>query len=154
MHPIASHVKVAVPSDLLHHRLGHRSIQALGAASEAHLWKNVSVSMSDDTFCWGCEVTFSKKANCGKTDLTAGKELSPGSCLMLDIQKNASKHGLNAATHFPYYLQVTDALTRFTMLLGLKEVTSYAIFECLLHYSVWFKPNPTFELGDVDTVHN
>ena len=23
----------------------------------------------------------------------------------------------------------------------------------LLHYSVWFKPNPTFELGDVDTVH-
>ena len=53
---------------------------------------------------------------------------------MLDIQKNASKHGLNAATHFLYYLQITDALTRFTVLLGLKEVTSCAIFECLLHY--------------------
>ena len=25
--------------------------------------------------------------------------------------------------------------------------------ECLLHFSVWFKPNPKFELGDVDKIH-
>ena len=153
VHPVAAHAKIATPSGLLHHRLGHRSIQALGAASEADLWEDTSLTLDEDTFCWGCEITFSKKAKRGKSDLTKGTNMKPGSCLMLDIQKNASKHGLNAATHFPYYLQITDAVTRFTVLLGLKEVTSYAIFECLLHYSVWFKPNPNFEIGDVDRVH-
>ena len=67
--------------------------------------------------------------------------------------KNTSKYGLNRSSHFPYFLQVTDALTRFTVLLGLSYVSSSAIFDCLLHYAVWFKPNPTFEIGNVDNVH-
>ena len=28
-----------------------------------------------------------------------------------------------------------------------------AILECLLHYAIWFKPNPSFEIGDVHKVH-
>ena len=72
---------------------------------------------------------------------------------MLDLQKNTSKYGLNRSSHFPYFLQVTDALTRFTVLLGLSEVSSAAIFDCLLHYAVWFKPSPTFEIGNVNQVH-
>ena len=72
---------------------------------------------------------------------------------MLDLQQNTSRYGLNRTSHFPYFLQITDACTRFTVLLGLSEVSSAAVFECLLHYSVWFKPNPEFEIGDVDKVH-
>ena len=72
---------------------------------------------------------------------------------MLDLQQNTSKYGITCSSYFPYFLQITDAMTRFTVLLGLSEVTSSAIFDCLLHYSVWFKPKPHFELGDVDKVH-
>ena len=36
--PTAAHTKVAIPSNLLHRRLGHRSIQALGIASKSELW--------------------------------------------------------------------------------------------------------------------
>ena len=68
---------------------------------------------------------------------------------MLDLQQNTSQYGLNQATHFPYFCQIIDAYTRFTALLGLSEVSAPAIFECLLHYAIWFKPNPTFEIGDV-----
>ena len=46
-----------------------------------------------------------------------------------------------------------DAHTHFTVLLGLSEVSTAAIFECPLHYALWFKPNSTFEIGDVNKVH-
>ena len=72
---------------------------------------------------------------------------------MMDLQKNTSKYGLNWSSHFPYFLQVTDALTCFTVLLGSSQASSSAIFDYLLHYAVWFKPNPTFEIGNVDNVH-
>ena len=88
----------------------------------------------------------------GKSELSDLK-LTPGSCIMLDLQQNTSRYGLNRTSHFPYFLQVTDAYTRFTVLLGLSEISSAAVFECLLHYSVWFKPNPNFELGEVEKVH-
>ena len=47
---------------------------------------------------------------------------------MLDLQQNTSRYGLNQSTHFPYFLQITDAYTRFTVLLGLSEVSAAAIF--------------------------
>ena len=72
---------------------------------------------------------------------------------MLDLQQNTSKYVLNQATHAPYFLQITDGITRFTVLLGLSEVSAAAIFECLLHYTIWFKPNPSFHIEDVDKVH-
>ena len=67
--PTAAFAKVDIPSDLLHRRLGHHSIQALGLASKSNLWADASLIPSEDTFCWGCETTFSKKANRGKSDL-------------------------------------------------------------------------------------
>ena len=81
-----------------------------------------------DSFCWDCEIAFSRKKNRGHTDLLANKDRQPGSMLMLDIQSNASKYGITKSSNFPYYLQVTDALTRFTVLLGLSEVSSYVGF--------------------------
>ena len=61
---------------------------------------------------------FSKKVNQGKSDLINNTDLNPGSCLMLDLQQNTSRYGLNRASHFPYFLQIMDAYTRFTVLLG------------------------------------
>ena len=72
---------------------------------------------------------------------------------MLDLQKNTSNYSLNRATHFPYFLQITDGLTHLIVLLGLSEVSAAAIFECLLHYAIWLKPNPNFHIEDIDKVH-
>ena len=65
LHPIANlgtvDCKVPIPSNLLHRRLGHRSIQALGVAKDADLWKDATVKMSEEKFCWDCNITFSRK---------------------------------------------------------------------------------------------
>ena len=71
----------------------------------------------------------------------------------MDLLKNTSKYGWNQASQFPYFLQITDVLNHFTVLLGLSEVSSSAIFDCLCHYAIWFKPNSTFKIGNVDNVH-
>ena len=93
--PTAAFAKVDIPSDLLHQRLGHQSIQALGIASKSNLWADASLIPTEDIFCWGCEITFSKKAHRGKSDLINDTDLKPGSCLMLDLQQNTSHYGLN-----------------------------------------------------------
>ena len=93
--PTAALAKVSIPSNLLHQRLGHWSIQALGIASKSELWADASLTPDEDTFCRGCEITFSKKANQAQGELTNEDTLSPGSCLMMDLQKNTSKYGLN-----------------------------------------------------------
>ena len=96
----------------------------------------------------------SRKTNRGKTNLLENKDLKPGSMLMLDLQSNPSKYGINTSTHFKYYLQITNDLTRFTVLLGLSEVSSYSVFQALLHYSIHFKPHPDFEISqDLTQVH-
>ena len=119
--------KIPIPSDLLHRRLGHRSIQALGVAKDADLWKDATVKMSEEKFCWDCNITFSRKASRGKSPLSNDKAISPGSCLMLDLHDNPSKKGLTRLTHYSYYLQVTDALTRFTVLLGVTDMSAYSV---------------------------
>ena len=51
VHPTEAYAQVDIPSDLLHRRVGHRSIQALG----------ISLVLNEDTFCRGCETTFLKE---------------------------------------------------------------------------------------------
>ena len=117
LRPTAAFAKVDIPSDLLHRHLGHRSIQALEIARKSNLWADASLIPSEDTFCWGCETTFSIKANRCRSDLINDADLKLGSCLMLDLQQNTSRYGLNRATHFPYFLQIKDAYTCFTVYL-------------------------------------
>ena len=92
--PTANTAKVQIPSNLLHKRLGHRSIQALGVASDNNFWEDAKLTPDYDPFCWGCKLTFSRKNPRGKSELQDPK-LTPGSCLMLDLQQNTIKYGLN-----------------------------------------------------------
>ena len=72
---------------------------------------------------------------------------------MIDLQTNPSRTGLTRATHFPYYLQITDALTRFTVLLGLPDKEAHSVWRCLHDYSLWFKANPEFNAYGITQVH-
>ena len=70
--------EVPIPSNLLHKRLGHRSISALGAASEADIWKDSKVQIETEDFCWDCKVAFSRKAHRGKSSLDADPDIQAG----------------------------------------------------------------------------
>ena len=155
IHPIASagQDKIEIPSELLHRRLGHRSYKTWGVANEYNLWHDAKATLKDDKFCWGCDITFSKKARRGKSALSDDSKIKPGSCLMIDLQTNPSRTGLTRATHFPYYLQITDALTRFTVLLGLPDKEAHSVWRCLHDYSLWFKANPEFNAYGITQVH-
>ena len=85
--------------------------------------------------------------------MSGDRELKPGSGIMLDIHDNPSKQGLTKSTHYQYYLQVTDAVSRFTVLLGLADMSSYSVFLCLRDYAQWFKPNPTFNASRAIRAH-
>ena len=112
------------------------------------------MKMTPEKFCWDCNITFSRKASRGKSPLANDPSLTPGSCLMLDIHNNPSRIGLTKATHFANYLQITDGLTCFTVLMGLKDMSSYSIFLALCNYAQWFRPNPTFNASRVIHVHS
>ena len=141
---LQTQAKTPIPSNLLHRRLGHRSITALGAASEADIWADSTLQLEAEEFCWDCKVAFSRKANRGKSSLDSDPDIKAGEYLMLDIQTNPGKVGLTKSTTFTHFLQVTDAVSRFTVLLGLPSVSSADVFAALLHFVIWFKPNATF----------
>ena len=109
--------------------------------------------MKPDNICWDCDITFSKKATRGKSSLNSDPTMKPGSCLMLDLQANPSKQGLTRSTHYPYYLQITDAISRFTVLLGLPDKEAYSVWRCLHDYSLWFKANPEFNGYGISRIH-
>ena len=91
--PTAALAKTTVSSNLLQRRMGHRSIQALGIDSLSNMLEDTVLTPDEDSFCWGREITVSRKANCGKINLKANNDLKPGSCLILHWQKNTSKMG-------------------------------------------------------------
>ena len=59
--PTATEAKVTVSSDLLHRRLGHRSIAVLELAHKSNFWQDISMKKDPDSFCWDCEIAFSRK---------------------------------------------------------------------------------------------
>ena len=63
---------------------------------------------------------------------------------MSDIQTNPGRIGLTKSTTYNHFLQITDAVSRLTVLLGLASVSSADIFEALLHFVVWYKQDTTF----------
>ena len=72
---------------------------------------------------------------------------------MLDLQANPSKQGLTRSIHYPYYLPITDAISRFTVLLGLPDKEAYSVWRCLHDYSLWFKANLEFNGYGISRVH-
>ena len=58
-----------VPSTLLHHRMGHRSIPVLLNASKHQACLDTKIGFKHDSFCEGCKISTSRKSNKGRTPL-------------------------------------------------------------------------------------
>jgi hypothetical protein len=55
--------KTTVSSQLLHHRLGHRSIAAINVADKDNIWADIKVQPDPKTICTTCQMTLSRKSN-------------------------------------------------------------------------------------------
>ena len=89
--PVKTKRKMAIPSGLLHRRLGHRSVAALGAGSEADVWDDATMTFENDPFCWGCKVVLARQANRGSSPLASDAPLKAGDLLMVDVIPNPSR---------------------------------------------------------------
>ena len=86
-----------------------------------------------------------KKKNRGSTPIDHDKSIQPGSYLMCDVQENPSSIGITKGSHHRWYLQITDAKSRFTVFYGINDKSSYSVFKALLlDYSVYYCSSPTF----------
>jgi hypothetical protein len=72
--------KKAVSSDLLHRRLGHRTVNSIMAGSINKVWADATMRWEHDNFCDGCQVVTARLANRGKSPLNVGhQEMAPES---------------------------------------------------------------------------
>ena len=108
--------KRPISSDLLHCRLGHRTVDAMMTGSRNEVWANTTMRWEHDDFCDSCQVVTARLSNRGKSPLDVGLEdMKPGESIMVDVVTNMNKRGLTTSSHHPYYLIVTDVKSRFTM---------------------------------------
>jgi hypothetical protein len=142
--------KRSVSSDLLHRRLGHRTVNAIMAGSRNEVWADTTMRWEHDDFCDSCQVVTARLSNQGKSPLDVGhEEMAPGEYVMCDVVPNMNKRGLIASSHYKCYLLVTDVKSRFTLPIGITSPSSRNIADALLVWSRDYGPDVTFNLHDV-----
>ncbi len=142
--------KQAVSSDLLHRRLGHRTIAAIMAGSRNDVWADTTMRWEHDNYCDSCQVVTARLANRGKSPLDVGNEaMQPGEYIMVDLVPNLNKRGLTTSSHYEHYLLVTDVKSRFTVPIGVTGTKCKNIVDALVTWSKDYGPDVTFNLHRV-----
>jgi hypothetical protein len=139
--------KNAICSDLLHRRLGHRTVSTIMSGSHNEAWADTTMRWEGDDFCDSRKIVTARLANRGKSPLT--ENMTPGEYIMCDIVPNFNKRGLTSKSHFPYCLLVTDVKSRFTAPIGVQGASSKHIVEALCTWSRDYGPDVTFNLCNV-----
>jgi hypothetical protein len=91
----------AMPSILMHRRLGHRTINTLIIGSKNEVWADTKLRLESDSFCDSCQIVTARSNNHGKSPLDVGTEdMKPGESIMVDLVTNLNKHGLTTSSHY------------------------------------------------------
>ena len=77
----------------------------------------------------GLQSSIFQKAHRGNSNLDADPDIKAGEYLMLDIQTNPGRIQCTKSTTYSHFLQITDAISRLTVLLVLASVSSADIFD-------------------------
>jgi hypothetical protein len=111
--------KKAVPGDLLHRRLGHRTMNGVIVGSKNEVWSDTTLRWESDNFCDSCQIVTARNNNRGKSPLDVGTlDMQPGESVMVDVVPNLNKHGLTTSSHWKHHVLVTDVKTRFAAPVG------------------------------------
>ena len=132
--------KRQVGTILQHHRLGHRSPEALLLCHKYELWNDVCLKPEPETICETCKITLIRKSNRNKKT-PAGLPTKPGRMASGDIIRNPFPIGLNDESHFQYYFLIVDIASGLPVLLGLNTISSAEVLRLLKVYKTLFRPN-------------
>ena len=90
-----------VSIELMHRRLGHRSVKSLELADKEKVYDDVIITRNHDPFCETCHVSTIGSTRRGgpKDEVT-----KPGYAFYLDIVSNPTKEGLSPSESVPYFL--------------------------------------------------
>ena len=140
-----------VSLELMHKRMGHRSVQSIVAAKAAKAWKGVQVSATTDEYCVDCKIAGITKAKRGANP--PSQATGPGKVLFLDVIPNPAKGGLTSSTTFKYFLLIICAFSRYFVYLGMNSKGSSAVIDTLEYFAANHKPYSGYTVKSIDEIH-
>jgi hypothetical protein len=124
--------KHSVHLQLMHHRLGHRSIESLLLGNSDNIWNDITVQKDQETVCETCQITLARRA--------ARNRIHPGTMVMVDIISNTFDFGLTIKSHFRYFILFVDVFSSFPVLLGINDQSATTVIRTLQLYHAMFCP--------------
>ena len=138
--------------DLLHRRLGHVATGSLLAASKDDMWADTRAKMTPEPFCHGCQLGMIRTAPRTQRPV-APRNLDPGTAFFVDIVDNPEDRGLTPETHFSKYLILTCALSKYTVLVGLRSMSTEHIIAAFNYFCTHHGPHVGFTVHDLVWIH-
>ena len=140
-----------VSLELMHQRMGHRSLRSIIAAEASSIWKGVKIHQGTDDYCVDCKIGGMPKANRGHTPPSQANK--PGSVFFIDVIPNPADGGLTNDTSFKYYLIVVDAFSRYFAMIGMNRHNASAVIDAINQFCVNHRPHLDYTLNDLREIH-
>jgi hypothetical protein len=107
----SSRLTTRVSMELLHHRLGHLSTQAIINADKQQMWNDITVLSDYDQFCTGCKIgSIHKSARTQQPVDTVSTR--PAQVIFMDIIPHPFRVSLTPKSYHPYFLIIACSYSR------------------------------------------
>ena len=122
--------------ELLHQRLGNRSIRSLFAGDTANFWEDVELRIDADPFCTSCKISFMNNKARYKIPL---KPKAPFKWGFIDIISSTAPKSLTSDTTLSKYLLIVDAYSKIPKIYGMEKITFAEVMDKLdmFQYRFW-----------------
>ena len=107
--------------ELMHQRLGNRSIISLMAGDNANVWEDTELKIDADPFFTSCKISFMNKKARSKLPL---KPKAPFKWFFIDVIPSTAPKSLTNDTNFKNHLLIFDAYSKIPKLYGMKNITT------------------------------
>jgi hypothetical protein len=124
---------------LMHHCLGHRSVESLLLGNSDNIWNDVTVQKDPETVCETCRITLARCAARNQIH-PDNYPTTPGTMIMVDIFSNPFDFGLTNKSHSRYFILFVDVFSSFPVLLGINYQSTGTVIRMLQLYSTMFWP--------------
>jgi len=131
-------VPTTVSLELVHERLGHRSVRTIIAGETAKVWKGIRIQPGTDDYCVNCKIGGIPKANRGRSPPSDATR--PGQVLFTDVIPNPAQGALTSSTSFKNYLIIVCAYSRYFVFIGLNSTSASGIIEAFKVFATHHRP--------------
>ena len=131
---LTARYKIAL--ELLHQRLGHRSIISLLAGDTDNFWEDIELRIDPYPFCTSCQISSIHKKTRSEISL---KPKSPLKWFLMDIIPSTATKSLTSNTNSSNYLLIIDAYSKTPKL---KTFIVWRKPQQNKLRTIWICPNP------------